>query len=193
LIGTFGAFIRIRSPITTKRSLFDIGVAGPVAGFVLVVPLMAIGLAYSKIIPNIGLQGDINFSVPLLQRLLERAIFPGVSANDILLHPIGRAAWFGAFATALNLLPIGQLDGGHILYSFAGAYHKPISRVFALALVPMGFLYSWSWLFWAALLLFFIRHPRIYDEEPLGWGRTKLALLAAAMLILCFTATPIRT
>jgi membrane-associated protease RseP (regulator of RpoE activity) len=193
LIGTFGAFIRIRSPITTKRSLFDIGVAGPVAGFVLVVPLMAIGLAYSKIIPNIGLQGDINFSVPLLQRLLERVVFPSVSANDILLHPIGRAAWFGAFATALNLLPIGQLDGGHILYSFAGAYHKPISRVFALALVPMGFLYSWSWLFWAALLLFFIRHPRIYDEEPLGWGRTKLALLAAAMLILCFTATPIRT
>jgi membrane-associated protease RseP (regulator of RpoE activity) len=193
LIGTFGAFIRIRSPITTKRALFDIGVAGPVAGFVLVIPLMAIGLAYSKIIPNIGTQGDINFSVPLLQRLLEMAIFPGIPANDVLLHPVGRAAWFGAFATALNLLPIGQLDGGHILYSFAGTYHKPISRAFALALVPMGFLYSWSWLFWAALLLFFIRHPRIYDEGSLGWGRTKLALLAAAMLILCFTATPIRT
>ena len=69
---------------------------------------------------------------------------------------------------------------------------RPISRACALALVPLGFLYSWSWLFWAALLIFFIRHPRIYDEEPLGWGRTKLALAALAMLILCFTATPIR-
>ena len=193
LIGTFGAFIRIRSPITSKRALFDVGVAGPVAGFVLVLPLMAIGLAYSKIVPNIGSQGDINFSIPLLQTLLERAIFPGVAANDVLLHPIGRAAWFGAFATALNLLPIGQLDGGHILYAFAGAYHKPISRVCALALIPMGFLYSWSWLFWAALLMFFIKHPRIYDDERLGPGRIKLALLAIVMLVLCFTVTPIRT
>jgi len=192
LIGTFGAFIRIRSPITTKRELFDIGVAGPIAGFVLVLPFMAIGLAYSKIIPNIGNQGEINFSTPLLQRLLEMAIFRGVPGNDILLHPIGRAAWFGAFATALNLLPIGQLDGGHILYSFAGQYHKPLSRIFALALIPLGFIYSWSWLFWAALLVFFIKHPRIYDEEPIGWGRTKLAILAVLMLILCFTATPIR-
>lgn len=194
LIGTFGAFIRIRSPIYRKRELFDVGVAGPIAGFVLAVPALAVGLAFSKIIPGIGAQGDVTFSTPLLQRLLEMAVMPGVPTADILLHPVARAAWFGLFATALNLLPIGQLDGGHILYSFVGDWHKPLSRLFAVALLPLAwFTQNYSWVFWAVLLLFIMRHPRIYDETRMDAGRGKLGLLALAMLILCFTAAPIRT
>ncbi|MGH9628351.1 MAG: site-2 protease family protein, partial [Bryobacteraceae bacterium] len=124
LIGTLGAFIRIRSPICSRRQLFDIGIAGPIAGFVLVIPALAIGLAYSKVIPGIVSQGDLIFSTPWILRGLQLLVFPGASPEDIYLHPIARAAWVGVFATALNLLPIGQLDGGHILYSFIGEWHR---------------------------------------------------------------------
>src|SRR6202790_5462829 len=117
-IGTLGAFIRIRSPIYTRRALFDVGIAGPLAGFALLLPAMAIGLANSKVIPGIAERGDLIFGVPAIQRLLEWLIFPGAAAADISLHPVARAAWVGTLATALNLLPIGQLDGGHILYAF---------------------------------------------------------------------------
>jgi membrane-associated protease RseP (regulator of RpoE activity) len=191
LLGTFGAFIRIRSAIYSKRSLFDIGVAGPIAGFILVVPALAIGLAHSKMIPAIASHGDLLFGTPLLQRLLQMAIMPGVPASDILLHPVARAAWIGALATALNLLPIGQLDGGHILYAFVGRWHARLSRVFAIGLLPLGY-YWHGWIFWGVILFFLTRHPRIYDETPIGWARTKLGVLALVMLVLCFTLTPIR-
>jgi len=114
-IGTLGAFIRIRSPIYTRSALFDVGVAGPLAGFVVLVPVLLIGLANSKVVPGIGTHGDLIFGVPAIQQLMERLFFPGVASSDIYLHPVGRAAWVGTLATALNLLPIGQLDGGHIL------------------------------------------------------------------------------
>ncbi|MBI1896536.1 MAG: site-2 protease family protein [Acidobacteria bacterium] len=192
LIGTFGAFIRIRSAIYSKRALFDVGIAGPIAGFVSLLPALAIGLAWSKIIPGIGAQGDFHFSVPLLERLLAWLIMPGVPVTDIHLHPVGQAAWVGVFATALNLLPVGQLDGGHILYSLVGDYHRPLSRLFLAAMVPLGIFYSYSWFIWAGLLFFFaMRHPRIYDGARMDAGRRKLGLLALAMLVLCFTASPI--
>jgi membrane-associated protease RseP (regulator of RpoE activity) len=192
LIGTLGAFIRIRSPIIWRRQLFDVGVAGPVAGFVFVVPALAIGIAYSKIIPGIAAQSDFIFSTPLLQRMLEAAIFPGVPAADIFLHPIARAAWVGLFATALNLMPIGQLDGGHILYSFVGHHHRLLTNLFILALIPLGSFYSWSWFFWAALLFILGRkHPKIYDATPLGSGRLQLGILALLMFIVSFSPTPV--
>lgn len=190
LLGTFGAFIRIRSAIYSKRALFDVGIAGPIAGFVLVVPVLAIGLAHSKMIPAIAAQGDLLFGTPLLQKLLQAAIMPGVPASDILLHPIARAAWIGALATALNLLPIGQLDGGHILYAFVGRWHATLSRVFAVTLIPLGY-YWHGWVFWGVILFFLTRHPRIYDETPIGVSRRKLGALALLMLVLCFTLTPI--
>ena len=191
-IGTLGAFIRIRSPIYSKRVLFDIGVAGPVAGFVVLLPVLAIGLAYSKIIPGIAHRGDLVFGNPLALWLLERAIFPGVSPADICLHPVARAAWFGLFATALNLLPIGQLDGGHILYAFAGNRHKLLSRAFIAALIPIGFIFWYGWLLWAALLLFFgMRHPAIYDMAEMGPGRTRLGRLALVIFLLSFTLAPV--
>lgn len=193
-IGTLGAFIRIRSPIYGKRVLFDIGIAGPLAGFMALLPALAIGLAYSKVIPGIAQSGDLIFGTPPLLRLLEHCIFPGVPPSDIYLHPVARAAWVGIFATALNLLPIGQLDGGHILYSFVGDKHRLLSRVFAVALIPIGVFCWYGWLVWAALLFFFgMRHPAIYDTISLDEGRQKLGWAALLIFLLCFTLAPIQT
>ncbi len=190
--GTLGAFIRIRAPIYTKRVLFDVGVAGPIAGFVFLLPALAIGLAFSKVIPGIAHQGTLSFGNPALLWLLERAVFPGTPAADIYLHPVARAAWIGILATALNLLPIGQLDGGHILYSIVGDRHKLLSRVFTALLVPIGILFWPGWLVWAVLLLFFgMRHPAIYDPTELGAGRKKLAWLSLIIFLLSFTLAPI--
>jgi len=191
-IGTMGAFIRIRSPILTRAALFDIGVAGPLAGFLFALPAFAIGVAESKILPDVVSQGDLIFGSPLLQQALEFLVFPGTPANDIYLHPIARAAWVGVLATALNLLPIGQLDGGHILYAFFSRHHKLLSRLFVAALIPLGIEYSRSWLVWAALILFFgMRHPVIHDRSQLGTNRILLGVLALVIFIGCFTAVPI--
>jgi membrane-associated protease RseP (regulator of RpoE activity) len=192
-IGTFGAFIRIRSPIYSRRVLFDVGVAGPVAGFVFLLPALGIGLALSKVLPGIAEQGDLIFGSPLLIRMLEKLIFPGVAGTDIYLHPIARAAWVGLFATALNLLPFGQLDGGHILYAFVGNRFRLFSRVFLAMLLPLGYLY-WPWWAWAVFLFFFgLRHPSIYDPTELGAGRRKLGWLSLAIFVVSFMPSPIAT
>jgi len=194
LIGTLGAFIRIRSPILSKRILFDIGVAGPLAGFVALVSPLIAGVALSKVLPGIGHSGDLVFGTPLILRLMEWVRFPGVATGDIYLHPVARAAWVGLLATALNLLPIGQLDGGHILYAFLGERTKYLSRLFIFILVLMGTFFAYSWLVWAALLFFFgMRHPAIVDPHPLGRFRTLLAAAALAIFILSFTAAPVRS
>ncbi|HUI82475.1 MAG TPA: site-2 protease family protein [Bryobacteraceae bacterium] len=191
LTGTFGAFIRVRSAIYSKRVLFDIGVAGPLAGFVFLLPALSVGLAFSKVIPGIGHLGTIHFGTPLLQLLLEKAVFPGAGAADIYLHPVARAAWIGIFATALNLLPIGQLDGGHILYAMAGDHHKRVSVLAIAALIPLGIFYWWVWLFWAAILFVGRRHPVVNDASHLDPGRRQLGWLSLAIFVLCFTFAPI--
>ena len=192
LIGTMGAFIRIRSAILSKRVLFDIGIAGPLAGFVALVSPLIAGVALSKVVPGIGQSGELVFGTPLILRLMEWVRFPGVPLNDIYLHPVARAAWVGLLATALNLLPIGQLDGGHILYAFLGERTKYFSRLFIFILVLMGAFVAYSWLVWAALLVFFgMRHPAIVDPNPLGRFRTRLAVAALAIFILSFTAAPV--
>jgi membrane-associated protease RseP (regulator of RpoE activity) len=190
-LGTFGAFIRVRSPIYSKRVLFDIGAAGPLAGFVFLLPALSVGLAFSKVIPNIAHQGMMQFSAPGLEWLMERLIFPGVRSADIYLHPVARAAWIGMFATALNLLPIGQLDGGHILYSFFPRRHRLISKLLCIALLPMGWFW-FGWLFWGLVLLWVgRRHPQIYDDSELSAGRRKLGWIALVVFLLCFTWAPI--
>jgi membrane-associated protease RseP (regulator of RpoE activity) len=192
-IGTLGAFIRIRSPIYSKQVLFDIGIAGPLAGFAFLLPTLGIGLAYSKVLPGIANSGDFIVGVPPLIWLLDKVIFPGVASADIYLHPVARAAWVGIFATALNLLPIGQLDGGHILYSFVGERHKLLSKIFVVALILLGlFTEYWPWFLWAVLLYIFgLRHPSIFDTSRLSPGRRWLGYLALAIFLLCFMAAPI--
>lgn len=193
LIGTLGAFIRIRSPIYNRKALFDVGLAGPVVGFLFAVPALAMAIFYSRVVPFSEAHATIVFGQPLAMRILLALLRPGVAPGDLLLHPVGRAAWVGLFATALNLLPAGQLDGGHILYSVAGKYHKKISIVVALLLIPLGRFFWNGWYMWAVLLLAIgFRHPPLLNQwERLD--RTRLLWAAAAVLIflLCFMPMPV--
>jgi membrane-associated protease RseP (regulator of RpoE activity) len=191
LIGTLGAFIRIRSPIYSRQVLFDVGIAGPMAGFLLLLPAAIFGIAFSRVVPGIAESGDLNFGTPALFWMLQHLFFPGAASADISLHPVARGAWVGVFATALNLLPIGQLDGGHILYAFVGDRHRPISRILSLALCVMYI--RWPlWLVWG-LLLFFLgsRHPSIYDPYELDARRKKMGLAALIIFLLCFMDRPL--
>lgn len=193
LIGTFGAFIRIKDIIYNRRVLFDVAIAGPLAGLVVLMPFLFFGLWLSKVDPVLAQQGDFIFMPPLLLQSLAQFFFPGTPAEHIYLHPMARAAWVGLFATALNLLPIGQLDGGHIIYALAPPLAKLVTLLAILALIPLGLLYYPPWLGWAAILfLFGRRHPRIEDPTPLNAGRRWLVLLAAAIFLLCFHISPLR-
>lgn len=197
LTGTLGAVIRIREAFPTRTVLFDIGVAGPIAGFVVLVPALFLGLGMSQVLPEPTSGSGLLFGEPLLFRWAARVMFgplgPGYSIN---MHPMVFAAWFGMLATALNLLPFGQLDGGHITYATLGRWSTPISLLTVAAAVAMTFVSS-SWMFMTALmllmmLLFGPRHPRvIYEFEPLGRGRRLLAVVAFLILAVCFTPVPI--
>jgi membrane-associated protease RseP (regulator of RpoE activity) len=189
--GTFGAFIRIRSAIYNKRVLFDIGIAGPIAGFIFLVPALGVGLAFSKILPGINHQGTLQLGVPALEWFAQRLVFPGTNVDDIYLHPIARAAWVGMFATALNLLPAGQLDGGHIIYALLGKAHKWITQIFLVLLLPMGKLWSGWWLWAVVLFLFARKHPPLYDPSDMGKARVQLGFVALLIFILCFSVTPL--
>lgn len=193
LFGTFGAFIRIRSPITTRRALFDVGLAGPVVGFLIAIPAMAYAIASSKIVPGAQASAPIVFGNPPLMKIFISLFHPGVDPNSILLHPVGRAAWMGLFATALNLFPVWQLDGGHIVYSLASQYHRRISIIASLALIALG-TQDPLWYGWGGILLLLslrFRHPPLVDRwEPLTPSRRLWAVGALAIFLLCFTPWP---
>ncbi len=195
LFGTFGAVISIRSPIPTKRALFDVGISGPVVGFLIALPAMAWAIAVSKVVPSAEQHAFVLFGNPLLMRLLIAWFHPHVRAGWLLLHPVGRAAWVGLFATAMNLLPVWQLDGGHIVYSLASRHHRRISLAVGLGLLLLG-LYAWEgWVLWGLILLVLslrFRHPPLLDRwEPLGASRRAWALVALAIFLLCFTPWPV--
>ena len=191
IIGTMGAFIRIRSPIFNRKALFDVGLAGPVVGFIFAVPALVLAIAYSKIMPGAQAESMIAFGNPPLVKLLMALLHPHIRPADVLLHPVGRAAWVGLFATALNLLPAGQLDGGHIVYAVASEKHRRISLAVVLILLPLSFLWA-GWSLWAVLLLFLgFRHPPLLDRwEPLDHKRRVWAAVALLIFFLCFTPTP---
>jgi membrane-associated protease RseP (regulator of RpoE activity) len=193
LIGTLGAFIRIRSPIYDRKALFDVGLAGPVVGFLFAVPALAIAIFYSKVVPYSDAHSTIVFGQPLVMRLLAAILRPDVATGDLLLHPVGRAAWVGLFATALNLLPGGQLDGGHILYSVASKYHRRITLGVALLLIPLGIFFWRGWILWSILLLAIgFRHPPLLNQwEKLDRKRLIWAAVAVMMFILCFMPMPV--
>lgn len=195
LFGTFGAFIRIRSPITTRRALFDVGLAGPVVGFLFAVPAIAFAVATSKSLPQAPADAAIVFGNPPLIWIFAALLHPGVTPAKLLLHPVGRAAWVGLFATALNLLPVWQLDGGHIVYSLASRRHRRISLAVALVLVALG-VYGWhGWAFWGVILLALslrFRHPPLFDRwEPLDPARKVWAVIGLIIFLLCFTPWPV--
>ncbi len=194
LFGTFGAFIRIRSPIYTREGLFDIGIKGPLAGFVVLLPFLIAGICLSKIAPHLMFPDSVAFGTPLLFRVAEALRFPGVPSSRILLHPIAMAAWAGLFATALNLLPIGQLDGGHVVYALGSeTWHQRVGLAFLVLLAVAGFSY-WPWWLWGAAMFFLgRRHPLIYDEVPLSAARRWLCAAALAIFLLSLTVVPVRT
>jgi membrane-associated protease RseP (regulator of RpoE activity) len=195
LTGTLGAVIRIREAFPSKRALFDIAVAGPIAGFVVLIPFLVIGVWLSGTAPVT--EGSLYFGEPLLFKVLERLRFGDLGPNmDSVLHPMGFAAWFGMLATALNLLPFGQLDGGHISYALFGRRASLVSvgtLIGAVALTAV----SVSWITMTFLMLamaFFlgVRHPRVIDEHvPLAAGRRLVALIALIIFVICFTPVPI--
>ena len=196
LIGTFGAFILIRSPIRATRALFDVGASGPLVGFVLAVPALVYGTLHAKIVPGLAdpANSEVVFGIPLILRFFATVLHPGVNTGSLLLHPVGRAAWVGLFATSLNLLPAGQLDGGHILRSLSTRAHRSVSLLLPLILVTLGFFQHWpGWYIWAAILLGlrFLRAAPIYDSTPLDPDRRFGALLALGVFILCFMPAPI--
>jgi membrane-associated protease RseP (regulator of RpoE activity) len=191
LIGTMGAFIRIRSPIMHRRALFDVGLSGPVVGFVFAIPALAFGIAHSKVVANAYADSPFTFGVPLAMRWLLELLRPGVAAENLLLNPVGRAAWVGLFVTSLNLLPGGQLDGGHILYSLTNSAHKRVTQIVALALIPLA--YYWpTWILWAILILAIgSKHPPVMNlREPLDTRRRAWALGGVAIFILSFMPVP---
>jgi len=190
LIGTFGAVIRIRSPFTNRRALFDVGVAGPLAGFIVALPVLAFGLSHSTVLHSRPRQDEIGLPSCLLLDLAIGHFFKDLGAGDIVeLHPVVVAAWVGLLATFLNLLPVGQLDGGHMLYALSRRYHRPVSLAAIGGLVACGLWFGGFHLIlfgvlWAAIGP---RHPPVVDEtEALGWGRVLVALVALAIFVLCF-------
>jgi membrane-associated protease RseP (regulator of RpoE activity) len=196
LIGTFGAFILLRSPIRNARALFDVGASGPFVGFVFAVPALVYGVLHAKIVPGLAdpNNADVVFGAPLILDFLAKILHPGEAVGNVLLHPVGRAAWVGLFATSLNLLPSGQLDGGHILRSLNVRAHRFVSTFLPALLILLGFFRHWSgWYIWAAILLGlrFMRTAPVYDTTPLDPDRRFAALLALLIFLLCFMPAPI--
>lgn len=193
--GTFGAVMRIRQPIVTRRQLLDIGAWGPIAGFVVTVPTLLVGLALSQVREYPHDAPLIYFSEPILFKLAARGLFfPGLTGTeDIYLHPMAWAAWWGLLVTALNLLPFFQLDGGHIAFAMFGGLHRRWARRLLAVLVILAAFWP-GWAIWAAILVLVgPEHPPILDERtPLDPRRRVIGWVAVAIFVLSFSVVPIR-
>lgn len=192
MLGTLGAFIRIRAPLRNRRELFDVGVAGPIAGFVMLLPFLFYGVAHSELAPRpdtlqpgewIALPGRC-LAVTLVARIFHGPLAPGTIVN---LHPVGLAAWFGLLATSINLIPLGQLDGGHILYAVSRRWQRRLAPLVWIGLAAAGFLWPGWWLWCVLTLVFGMFHPRVQNEtEPLSRGRKLVAAAALVIFLLSF-------
>src|SRR5208283_822849 len=189
LIGTLGAFIRIKSPIPSRAALFDIGIAGPIAGFIPACIAMLVGLSLSHPITG-RTAAEFQLGFPLAFRLAARALHIGAPLTRLSLHPIAAAAWVGFFATSLNLLPGGQLDGGHILYSVSPRLHRLVTLLTVFTLVPLG-KYLWmGWFLWALMLVVTSNHPRVPRYPSVAGSWRGIAIFGLLMLGLSFTPAP---
>jgi membrane-associated protease RseP (regulator of RpoE activity) len=217
--GTLGAVIRTRSPVPTRKAMFDIGVAGPIAGFVATIIVLLIGLTnlppkeYIYTIHPEYLQGmkapgaDLTFGNTLLYTFLEKSVATGYvpPMDEIYHYPFLCVGWFGLLVTAMNLIPVGQLDGGHIIYGMFGQKHRIIARSAFVLLLVLGLAgalqvlrielsFGWSgWLVWAAILFIVIKldHPQIADPEPLSPNRMIVGWIALAIFVVSFSPSPI--
>jgi membrane-associated protease RseP (regulator of RpoE activity) len=222
-VGTLGAVIRMRSPIPTRRAALDIGASGPLAGFVVAIPILLWGLAHSEVQVAAALGAAPPFApspLAMAWRLLhgEAALPPGSDlmvfgdslvlrgaqrlvlgelppGSEVLIHPVALAAWFGLLVTTLNLIPIGQLDGGHVTYALLGERRaRRVGQAASWALLAAGLTLTWSWLPWWVITRWLIgfRHPPPLVEEPrLGTGRALVALASLAVLIGTFVPVPV--
>ena len=193
-IGTFGAFIRMKSPPMDRRSLFDVGAAGPLAGLVLAIPAVIVGLHLSTVSSDAGTGGGITLGSSILLRILSQftlGLLP--EEANIIMHPIGFAGWIGLFVTALNLIPVGQLDGGHVAYALFGHRHIWVSRLGLAVILALGVTRYWDgWLIWGLLLLFMgVRHPPPLDPHtPLDIKRKLVGWFVLVVLVLTFIPAP---
>lgn len=193
MIGTFGAVIRIKSPITTKGALVDIGAAGPLSGFVVAVGVTYLGLRLSTVVPKESMEGALGLGSSLLFKFLSHLTFGEVPEGyDVVLHPVAFAGWIGFFVTAMNLLPIGQLDGGHLVYALLGPRHRAFSITMIAFLLALGFLTWPGWMVWAALItLIGIWHPPVEDQHvPLDPRRRAISVITLVVFVLTFIPMP---
>ena len=191
LIGTLGAFIRIKSPIPSRAALFDIGIAGPIAGFIPACAAIVGGLLLSHpLTPDAAANNPLG-PLPLAFYIAARALHISGPLVSLSLHPIAAAGWVGLFATSLNLLPGGQLDGGHILYAAAPILHRSVSLITMCALIPLGW-YGWAgWWLWVVVLWLTSYHPPIPTQPPISSPRKVMAVVGVLMLVVSLTATPL--
>jgi membrane-associated protease RseP (regulator of RpoE activity) len=195
LLGTMGAVIKMRPPFTDRNTILDIGIAGPLAGVVVAIPIVVVGLARSTPVetselPEMTLMLGNSLLFAFLQRV---ALGPLSEGTDILLSPLAFAGWIGLLVTMFNLIPAGQLDGGHIFYALFPRWHRRMGKLLALGLLPLG-LFVWrGWLIWCGILfLLGFRHPLPLDTEmPVTRRRRRLALVALALFLVTFVPVPL--
>jgi len=195
IIGTFGAFIKMKSPIVTRKALIDIGASGPIAGFIVSVIAVMIGLHLSKIVPVVETKGALTLGDSILFSFLAQTVLGVTPADsDILLNPVAFAGWIGLFVTSMNLIPVGQLDGGHIAFAFLGEKQTRLSFILVLVMSLLGVLLWEGWIIWAFLLLVLgLRHPPVISwEVPLDNRRKVIGWLTFVIFILTFIPVPFR-
>jgi len=193
IAGTFGAFIQIKQRIPNRMVLMEIGAAGPIAGFVVALPMLILGLYLSSVTPSIGM-GGINFGSSLILNFCSQLVLgvdPSSPDINIHLHPIAFAGWIGMLITALNLMPVGQLDGGHIIYAIAPGKHSAIGKIFFAGLFPLGYFWP-GWFFWAAMiaLMGFKTAPLKEDVGKLKLTHIVLGFISMVIFILTFIPIP---
>ena len=193
LSGTAGAIIRLRSRVKSRKALLAIGAMGPLCGFAVALAGILAGLACSR---SVAVEPHhlVVLERPLLLRGLMHLLSPALHLQPgapLLWHPVLVASWIGILITSLNLIPAGQLDGGHIIYALSPKVHRVITRVTMLGLVVLGIFFWLGWLLWCALLLFpGMRHPRLESTDTLTWKHKLMAAGCLVMFFLCATPRP---
>ncbi len=196
IIGTFGAIIKMKPPIPHRQSLIDIGASGPIGGFIVAVIASIIGLYLSEVRPIGEIQGGISFGSSLLFSFLSEIILNfNPKEYDVILHPVAFAGWIGFLVTSLNLLPVGQLDGGHIIYALFGDKHKQISIITIPVLIVLGIYYWPGWIVWAVLMIILgYKHPPVvFPDIKLDRNRIIIGWVSLAIFILTFTPMPVQS